>query len=106
MLGFSFNFQKKRYIKSRMIISAVLFITGAKRREVYSMGRGSAFYARQPSGVDRVNFSNEWSSRNLISVWQMVIWAIATMAIEKPIIVLAGIICLPFIPVSILMKVF
>lgn len=99
------NFKKRRYIKNKWLVSLLLFITGVNQRNCYVMGRGIAYLRYIESG-DVSNFSDYWSRKYLSSFWQMVVWALLITTYQRPIITFAGLIFIPFIPASLIMRLF
>lgn len=99
------NFQKRRYIKNRLLISLVLLITGSDKKKSYVFGRAAANYAL--TGFDeRKSFSNDWSRTNLHSFWQMIVWSMICLSVDKPFVTFAGMLSLLIVPVSAVIRLF
>lgn len=103
---FKVNLKKRRYIKNRTIVGWMLLISGASRQECYRMGRGAAFCAMFSNLNEQEQYSRDWSKMNLSTFGQMVRWALVYTAVSKPLLAVVGILSLPLIPISFLMKVF
>lgn len=99
------NSKKRRYIRYRFIIEMILFLTGATRQSCITLGYGAAclpYYDKK----DINEFLTIWSREKISTFSDMIRWSLIVVAYERLFIFMAGLILLPFVIVSIVLRLF